>query len=54
MVYGAKAVLPSNIEYDSPRVHEYKEEVAEEARQDDIDAKEEARLIALEPTTVYH
>lgn len=53
MVYGAEAVLPSDIEYDSPRIREYEEEAAEEARQDDIDAKEEARLIALERTTIY-
>lgn len=52
MVYGAEAVLPSNIEYDSPRVRAYDEEAAEESRKDDIDTKEEARLIALERTAV--
>lgn len=39
MVYGAEAVLPSDIEYDSPHVRAYAEEAAEESRKDDIDGK---------------
>lgn len=53
MVYGVEAVLPSDIEYDSPHVHEYDEEATKNARQNDIDAKEESRLIALERMVVY-
>lgn len=53
MVYGAEAVLPLDMEFDSPCIREYNEEAVEEARQDDVDAKEEARLIALECTAVY-
>ena len=34
MVYGAEAVIPTDIEFDSPRVTMYTEEEAEEARQD--------------------
>lgn len=43
MVYRAEVVLPSDIEYDSPRIREYDEDTVEEARQDDVDAKVEAR-----------
>lgn len=53
MVYGAEAVLPSDIEYDSPRVRGYEEEDAEESWKDDINAKEEARLLALKRIVVY-
>lgn len=31
MLYGVEAVLPSDIEYDSPRIREYDEDAAEEA-----------------------
>lgn len=43
MVYRAEVVLPPDIEYDSPRIREYDEDTVEEARQDDVDAKVEAR-----------
>jgi hypothetical protein len=36
-VYGAEAVLPNNIEHDSPRVTPYTEEDAKESREDDVD-----------------
>ena len=37
MVYGAEAVLPSDIRHDSPRVAAYVEDDNEKARQDALD-----------------
>jgi hypothetical protein len=42
-VYGAEAVLPTNIMHDAPRVVLYTEEEAKEAREDDVNLLEEAR-----------
>ena len=41
MVYGAEAVLPSDLLHDSPRVGNYVETENELARQDSVDALEE-------------
>ena len=41
LVYGVEAVIPTDIEFDSPRVTMYTEEEAEEARQDGVDLLEE-------------
>ena len=48
MVYGAEAVLPGDLLHDSPRVANYIETENELARQDSVDALEEARELALE------
>ena len=53
MVYGAEAVLPSDLLHDSPRVANYVEVENELARQDSVDALEEARELALERSAVY-
>ena len=53
LVYGAEAVIPTDIEFDSPRVTMYTEEEAEEARQDGVDLLEEGRLLALSRSTIY-
>jgi hypothetical protein len=42
LVYGAEAVLPTDIEFDAPRVVQYTEKQAKEAREDAIDLLEEA------------
>jgi hypothetical protein len=42
LVYGAEAVLPTDIEFDAPRVVQYMQEQAKEAREDGIDLLEEA------------
>ncbi|SPT18588.1 unnamed protein product [Triticum aestivum] len=52
-VYGAEAVIPTDIEFDSPRVTMYTEEEAEEARQDGVDLLEEGRLLALSRSNIY-
>ena len=46
LVYGAEAVLPADIEFDSPRVTLYTEAEVKEAREDDVDLLEEARELA--------
>jgi hypothetical protein len=42
LVYGAEAVLPTDIKFDVPRVVQYTEKQAKEARKDGIDLLEEA------------
>jgi hypothetical protein len=42
LVYGAEAVLPIDIEFDAPRVVQYTQEQAKEAREDGVDLLEEA------------
>ena len=53
MVYGAEAVMPTNLEHDSPRVANYVEAANEVARQDNIDQLDEARDLARSRTTIY-
>ena len=53
LVYGAEAVLPTDIEHDSPRVAFYTETEAKEARENDLDLLEEARELALSKSTIY-
>ena len=53
MVYGAEAVLPSDVHFSAPRVIAYTEEASNEALAQDIDALDEARDIALARTAVY-
>jgi hypothetical protein len=43
LVYGAEAVFPTDIEFDTPRVVQYTQEQAKEAREDGFDLLEEAR-----------
>ena len=53
LVYGAKAVIPTDIEFDSPQVIIYIEEEVEEARQDGVDLLEEGWLLALSRSSIY-
>jgi hypothetical protein len=46
LVYGAKAILPSDVQYDSPRVEAYEEEDGEASRQLSVDLLEEERDLA--------
>ena len=48
LVYGAEAVLPSDIIHDSPRVAAYVEIENEKTRQDSVDLLEEERERVLE------
>jgi hypothetical protein len=53
MVYGAEAVLPSDLIHDAPRVRMYEEKEAELNRQDNLDALEGERDIALACSAFY-
>jgi hypothetical protein len=53
LVYGAEVVLPTDIEFDAPRVVLYTQERAKEAREDSVDLLEEAREQTLARTSLY-
>jgi hypothetical protein len=53
MVYGAEAVLPTDLQYGSPRVRLYQMDVVEEDWRDSIDLLEESRDIAVIRSTGY-
>nr|XP_051210778.1 uncharacterized protein LOC127328198 [Lolium perenne] len=53
LVYGAEAVLPSDIEHDAPRIELYTEKDTKEAREDGVDLVEEARLLAMSRSAIY-
>jgi hypothetical protein len=53
LVYGAKVVLPTDIKFDAPRVVQYMEKQAKEAREDGVDLLEEAREQALARSALY-
>lgn len=47
MVYGAEAVLPTDLEYGSPRLKAYQEQRNQELRENSLDQVDEARDVAL-------
>ncbi|XP_073360336.1 uncharacterized protein [Aegilops tauschii subsp. strangulata] len=53
LVYGAEAIIPTDVEFDSPRVMMYTEAKAKEAREDGFDLLEEARILALSRCAIY-
>jgi hypothetical protein len=53
MVYGAEAVMPIDLEHDSPRVANYVEAENETSRQDALDLLDEERDLALSRTAIY-
>ena len=53
LVYGDEAIIPTGIEFDSPRVAMYTEAEAREAREDGIDLLQEAHLLALSCLAMY-
>ena len=53
MVYGAEDVLPYDIHHSAPRVIAYSEAASTAALEDDVDALDEARDIALARSAVY-
>ena len=52
-VYGAEAVLPTDIQFDAPRVALYTETEAKEAQENDVDLLEEARELTLSWSAIY-
>jgi hypothetical protein len=53
LVHGAEAVLPVEITHEAPRITAYDETTSTEALQDDVDALDEARDVALARATQY-
>ena len=47
MVYGSEAVLPTDLEYKSPRLKAYNEQTNKETQENAVDQLEEARDMAL-------
>jgi transposase InsO family protein len=53
LVYGAEAVIPTDLEYRSPRVKGYDEGTNQQAREDSLDQLDEARTVALMHSARY-
>ena len=53
MVYGSKAVLPTDLDYGAPRIRAYDEQGAKASLEDAMDQLDEARDIALLRSTKY-
>ena len=53
MVYGAEAVLPSDIRHDSPHVAAYVEANNEQARRDALDMLDKKRDLATARSVIY-
>jgi hypothetical protein len=53
LVHGAEAVLPTDLEYGSPKVRGYDEDTNQRAREDSLDQLEKARLVALMHSARY-
>jgi hypothetical protein len=53
LVHGAEAVLPVEITHEAPRITAYDETTSTEALQDDVDALDEAKDVALARATQY-
>jgi hypothetical protein len=53
MVYGTEAVMPTDLQYDSPRVVNYTEASNEVARQNGLDLIDEARDLACSHMMIY-
>jgi hypothetical protein len=54
LVYGAKAVLPTNLEHGSPRLRAYNERNNQVNHEDSLDQLEEAQDIALLHSAKYY
>jgi hypothetical protein len=53
LVYGAEAILPTDLEYGSPRVRGYDEGANQRAREDSLDQLDEACTVALMHSVKY-
>jgi hypothetical protein len=53
LVHGAEAMLPVEITHEAPKIVTYDENTSNEALQDDVDALDEARDVALSRATQY-
>ena len=53
MVYGSEVVLPTDLEYGSPRLKAYNEQTNKETQEHTVDQLEEARDMALISSAKY-
>ena len=53
LIYGAEAIMPTDIEHDASRVVLYTEEAAKQAHEDEVDLPEEARELAETRSAIY-
>ena len=53
MVYGSKAILPTDLNYGAPRVRAYDKQGAKASLEDGMDQLDEARDIALLRSAKY-
>jgi hypothetical protein len=53
MVYGTEAIMPTDLQYDSPRVANYTKENNEVSRQNRLDLIDEARDLTRSHTVIY-
>jgi hypothetical protein len=53
LVYGAKAVLSTDLEYESPKIKGYDESANQRAREDSLDQIDEARDVAMMHSARY-
>src|SRR5205809_1839529 len=53
LTYGYEAVLPTELEFGSPRVRNFNEKKSEDSRLEDLDQLEEAREIATIQSAIY-
>jgi hypothetical protein len=53
LVYGAEAILPTDLEYGSPRLQAYNERNNQVSREDSLDQLDEARDVALLHSAKY-
>jgi hypothetical protein len=53
LVYGAEAILPTDLEYGSPRTKTYDDRRNQTSREDSLDQLEEARNMALLHSALY-
>jgi transposase InsO family protein len=53
LIHGAEAILPTHLEYGSPRVRGYDEDTNQRAREDSLDQLDEARTVALMHSVKY-
>jgi hypothetical protein len=53
LVYGAEAILPTDLEYGSPRVRSNDEGTNQQARENSLEQQDEARVVALMHSARY-
>src|SRR5437868_7428596 len=53
LTYGSEAVLPTELEFGSPRVWNFNEKKSEDSRLEDLDQLKEARDIATIQSAIY-